>query len=144
AQAPTSTSRPARRSARTPPSTPTQSTRSTPPAPSSRPSSPSRSQIREFRVALQEREPLDAGRSVAVLGEDDLGEALLVGLLVVVLVAVDEHNEVGVLLDRSGFSQVGEDRPLVVTLLDGAGKLRHRQDRHVEVAREHLQVARNL
>ena len=40
------------------------------------------------------------GRAVAVLGEDDLGDPLLLGLLaVVVLVAVDEEDEVRVLFD---------------------------------------------
>ena len=63
---------------------------------------------------------------------------------VVVLVAVDEHHEVGVLLERPGLAEVGEDRPLVVALLDRARELRQRQDRHVEVAREHLQRARDL
>jgi len=45
-------------------------------------------------------------------------KALLVGLVVVVLVAVDEADDVGVLLDRSRLAQVGEDRALVVALLD--------------------------
>ena len=85
-----------------------------------------------------------AGGPVAVLAEDQLGDTLLVGLLVVVLVAVDEEDEVGVLLDRAGLAQVGEDRPLVLALLDGARELREREDRHVEVAREHLQLARDL
>ncbi len=85
---------------------------------------PSARQVGELRVALQERELDRVGRAVAVLGEDHLGQALLVGLLrVVVLVAVDEHDQVGVLLDRAGLAQVGEDRPLVVPLLDGAGEL---------------------
>src|SRR4051812_15461433 len=63
-------------------------------------------QVRELRVALEERELLRSGRSVAVLRQDDLGETLLIGLLVVVLVAVDEHDEVGVLLDRAGLAEV--------------------------------------
>ena len=80
-----------------------------------------------------------------MLGEDHLGETLRVGLLaVVVLVAVDEEDEVGVLLDRAGLAEVGEDRALVLALLDGARELGERDDRHVEVAGEHLQRARDL
>ncbi len=59
-----------------------------------------RRQVRELGVALQEAELDRVGGAVAVLGEDHLGEPLRVGLLaVVVLVAVDERDEVGVLLD---------------------------------------------
>ena len=52
-------------------------------------------------------------RAVAVLGEDQLGAARVLGVLVVVVVAVEEADEVGVLLDRAGLAQVGEDRALV-------------------------------
>src|SRR4051794_8222467 len=109
-------------------------------------SSPSlrRREIRELRVALEERELHRVGRAVPVLGEDHLGEALAVRLLVVVLVPVDEGDEIGVLLDRSGLAQVGEDRPLVRALLDRARELRQRDDRDVEVAREDLQRAGDL
>ena len=40
----------------------------------------------------------------------------------------------------AGLAQVGEDRSLVVALLDGARQLRHGEDRHVEVARQHLEL----
>ena len=40
-----------------------------------------------------------ADRSVAVLGENDLGQALILGMVVVVPVAVQEHDEIGVLLN---------------------------------------------
>src|SRR6516165_12319611 len=77
-----------------------------------------RCEIGELRVPAQERQLRHAGRTVAVLGEDDLCDSLLVGLLAeVVLVAVDEEDEVGVLLQAAALSQVGEDRTLVVALL---------------------------
>ena len=75
--------------------------------------------------------------------EVHLGQALLVGLRVVVVVAVDEEDEVGVLLEAAGLAEIREDRPLVVALLDGARQLREREDRHLEVAREHLELARD-
>jgi hypothetical protein len=62
---------------------------------------PSR-QIRELRVAPQKAQLDRVGRPVAVLREDQLRQALLIRLLaVVVVVAVDEQDEVGVLLDRA-------------------------------------------
>ena len=42
---------------------------------------PTRRQIGELRVPLQEAELDGAGRAVAVLGEDQLGDALRLGLL---------------------------------------------------------------
>ena len=53
-----------------------------------------------------------ADRAVALLGDDDLGGALLGGL-VVDDGAVEEHDHVGILLDGAGFAQVGHHRPLV-------------------------------
>ena len=53
-----------------------------------------------FGYLRQERQRDIADRPVAVLGDDDVGLAQPLGLPVVVLVAVDEHHEVGVLLDR--------------------------------------------
>src|SRR2546421_11212561 len=93
-------------------------------------------QVCELRIPLEERELDRVGRPVPVLGQDHLGDPLLIRLVVVVLVAVDEHDEVGVLLDRPGLAQGGHDRALVVALLDRAGELREGEDRDVEVARE--------
>src|SRR3979411_187182 len=48
-----------------------------------------------------------ADRTVALLGDNDLGFALDVGIVLLVdLFAEDEHYEVGILLDRTGFTQV--------------------------------------
>ena len=85
-----------------------------------------------------------AEAAVAVLGDDHVGDPLALGLLVVVLVAVDEHDEVGVLLDRARLAQVGEHRALVRALLDAAVELRERDDRALELARERLEPARDL
>ena len=72
------------------------------------------------------------------------GALLRLGALVVVLLAVDEHDDVGVLLDRAGFAQVGELRPLVLALLDRARELRQRQHRHVQLLGHRLQAAGDL
>src|SRR5688572_32707250 len=47
-----------------------------------------------------------ADRAVALLADDHLGHATLGGVLVVDLVAVDERDEVGVLLDGARLAQV--------------------------------------
>src|SRR4051794_24658147 len=70
--------------------------------------------VRELRIALQERELELARRAVSVLGDDDLRNALALGIRVVVLVAVDEHHQVGVLFDLAALPEVREDRSLVL------------------------------
>src|SRR3954468_15553949 len=70
-------------------------------------------QAQEARVLALEGERHVPEAAVAVLGDDEVGLARAVGVLVVVLVAVDEHDEVGVLLDLAGLAQVGEHRALV-------------------------------
>ena len=59
---------------------------------------------------------------------------LVVLAVVVHLGPVDEHHQVGVLLDGAGVAQVGEDRlPVAAPLLRGARQLRQRDDRHLEL-----------
>ena len=54
----------------------------------------------EAGVLAEEHQPLGADRAGAVLGDDHLGRALVGRLRVVDLVAVEEHHDVGVLLER--------------------------------------------
>ena len=61
-----------------------------------------------------------AGRAGAVLGDDDVGYPLALGGGVVDLFAVDEHDDVGVLLDRTRFTKVGEHRAVIRSGLDRA------------------------
>jgi len=89
---------------------------------------------------LEEDEADRADGAVAVLGEVELRDPGRLGLGVVVLVAVEEADEVGVLLDRAGLAEVGEDRPLVGALLRGAGELGDADDGDVELASEDLQA----
>src|SRR3954451_15858991 len=69
--------------------------------------------VGELRGARQEREHDLAHRSVAVLRDDDVRLAWALRIAIVVLVAVDEHDEVGVLFDLARFAQVREQRLLV-------------------------------
>ena len=107
-----------------------------------------------------------ADRAVALLGDDDISEAIgrltalfpaLVavveffrGLLramrrlgprQVILLAENEHDDVGVLLDRAGFTQIRQLRPLVLALLDGARELRAGDHRHFQFLGDCFQAA---
>jgi hypothetical protein len=75
------------------------------------------SEVGELRVALQERELHRVGGAVAVLGQDHFREPLLIGLVVVVLVPIDEGHKVRVLLDAVVDGHVLGDE--VVQSVDG-------------------------
>src|SRR5829696_10347686 len=92
----------------------------------------------ELAFELDFRRP---GRAVALLADDDFGLAVHqrhvelpffvfgradTGLLVgeVILLAVHEDHHVGVLFDRTGFTQVGQLRPLVFAVFDLTRELR--------------------
>jgi hypothetical protein len=102
-------------------------------------------EVFEARVVGEVGQLDRAGGAVALLGDDDLGFALEVFVFaVVVLLAVDEADDVGVLLDRAGLAQVGEQRLLVAgALLAAARELRERDDGHLHLFGERLQAARD-
>ena len=79
-----------------------------------------------------------------MLGDDDVRLAGPLGLLVVVLVAVDEHDQVGVLLDLAGLAEVRQERALVGASLDSARQLRDRDHGNVQLARQQLEAAADL
>ena len=62
----------------------------------------------------------------------------------VVFLAVHEHDNVGILLDRARFTQVGELRALVLAVLDLARELRQGDDRHGQLLGQRLQAGRDL
>src|SRR5262249_20832891 len=57
--------------------------------------------VLETRVLAEERELHVTDGPVALLGDDDLGDSLLVAVLDVHLFAIDEHDDVRILLDRA-------------------------------------------
>src|SRR5277367_3225226 len=72
-------------------------------------------------------------RAVALFGDDDLSFilgvriGLAVFITVVIRLAMNEGDDVGVLLDRSRFAEIGEHRLLVAAaLLRGTAQLRKR------------------
>ena len=48
-----------------------------------------------------------AGGAVTVFADDAFGHAFFVGIGVVVFITIHEHNQVGILFDGTGFTQVG-------------------------------------
>src|SRR5438045_7093315 len=85
----------------------------------------------EARELFLEKQIHDSGRTISLLADDHLGlslerVAVLVHRTVVEFLPVQEHDQVGVLLDGARFTKVGQLRPLVVAgaLLRRARELR--------------------
>ncbi|CRI63137.1 hypothetical protein THIOKS11170027 [Thiocapsa sp. KS1] len=78
---------------------------------------------------------------VALLGDDDLGDTLVLRVLVIDLVAIDEDDEVCILFDCARLAQIRHHGPLVRPLLETAIELRERDDRDVELLGECLERA---
>src|SRR5690242_13730545 len=118
------------------------------------------SKIAESRDLRLEFQRHLAGRAVALLGDDQFGEAIdalhvarpfgviledlgivalnrtlrLLGGGIIIL-TIDEPHHIRVLFDRARFAQVGKLRPLVLALLDRTAELRQCQNRHVKILR---------
>src|SRR4051794_29023347 len=73
--------------------------------------------VGELGGVLEEDEADCPDGSVSVLSDDQFGAAGGLGLRVVVVVAVEKADDVGVLLACAGPRGGGEDRPLVRRLL---------------------------
>src|SRR5699024_10101698 len=82
--------------------------------------------VLEPRVVALEGDRDGLGGAVSVLGHDEVRLAGARGFLLVVVLAVDEEDDVRVLLDRTGFAQVAHHRGLVGALLAATVQLRDR------------------
>ena len=65
-------------------------------------------------------------------------------VLQIIFFAVDEHHDVGVLLDRTGLAKVGQLRMLVIAAFDLARQLRQGDDWNIEFFRQSLQAGGDL
>src|SRR5947208_10904472 len=83
-----------------------------------------------------EAKPDGAGRPVAVFGQDQFGLALL---LVIGVVAMDEHDDVAVLLERARFPQIGQLWTLIGSRLRVPVQPGQRKDPDLELLRQELQ-----
>src|SRR5687768_16197441 len=83
-------------------------------------------EVFETREFPHEGELDDAGRSVPLLADDDLRHALGVGRrlvpLAVQILAIDEHDDVGVLLEGARLAQIRQLRAVVGPRLRRAGQ----------------------
>src|SRR5690606_2410574 len=82
-----------------------------------------RCEIFKSCVLADEGHAAGADGPVTLLADNQFGDTLVLGVGVVDLVPVDEHDHVRVLLDRTGLAQVRVDRTLVRALLQGAVEL---------------------
>src|SRR5690606_22206107 len=103
----------------------------------------------EPRALLAEVQLHGAGRTVALLADDQLRlalQTLLLGLRRrnVILGPAQEHDEIGVLLERAGLAQVGELRAVIGSLLGRARELGQRDDRHGQLLRQRLETPGDL
>src|SRR4029078_656635 len=95
----------------------------------------------EACMFLDERELRGPCRSVARLADDDLGNAF--GTLIrcaigitVLFFTIDEHDDVGVLLESARLAQVRQLRSMIGPRLRRARQLRERDDRYLEFLRQ--------
>src|SRR5271169_5219177 len=65
-----------------------------------------RSVVFELGVLAQEGELHIAGRAVALLGDDDIGDALARGIGLVHFFAVNQKNQVRILLEAARFAKI--------------------------------------
>src|SRR5215471_20744708 len=65
-------------------------------------------EVRKARLLAKKREAHDAGRTIALLGDDQFrrSRVWVVRIPVVRIVAVDQDDEVGILLEGAGFPQI--------------------------------------
>src|SRR5215472_15351157 len=95
-------------------------------------------------MAAEEDEIKAAGGAVALLGDDQLGlGALFVGdISLIEIRAVDEQDDVRVLLDGARFAEVGELR-LALLAFWRASQLAENEHGNLQFLRQRLQRARN-
>src|SRR5260221_599162 len=103
---------------------------------------PASLEVVEAGVVAAKLELDHAGGSVAVLSDDELGDAgPLIGF--VVLRPEKKHDDVRVLLDRARLAKVAQDRAFVGTLFRCTAQLRDRDHRDAQLASQSLQCARD-
>src|ERR1022692_530142 len=100
--------------------------------------------VHELRVLLLECERNLADGTIPMLGDDQVRLAGSLGILVVVLVAVDEHHQIGVLLEVPRLAQVRELWTLVRPRLHRTTQLGEGDHRHAKLACQDLQSAAQL
>ena len=70
-------------------------------------------QIAEACVLLLEEHLYGIGRAVAVLCNTELGDVRVLRILIVVVLTIEEHNDVRILFDGAGLTEIREHGALV-------------------------------
>ena len=77
-------------------------------------------------------------RAVTLFRDNNLRRVRVIRILIIIIVTVQEHNNVGILLDRSGLSKVRKHRPVIRSRLAGTGKLGQGDHRDAQLPRDGL------
>jgi len=83
----------------------------------------------ELRQVLAPIEFHGPGWTLALFGNDDLGDVRRLTRFVVHLVPIDECNDVTVLFNRAGVSQIAQDGSFIRALLNGKACIEMEDDR---------------
>src|SRR5262249_9907474 len=79
-----------------------------------------------------------------MLANQDLRNALFFGVGDIHLMAIEEHDDIGILFDRTGVAQIREHGPSVVTCLTGSGELRQDDHGNIKFLRQEFELARSV
>src|SRR5207249_2981883 len=104
-------------------------------------------EVLEPRELPDEGELDDARWAVALLADDQFGDALRIGrrlaLVLVLILAVDEDHDVGVLFERARLAQVGQLRPVIRPRFRRAAQLRQDDDGDIQLLRQPFHRSRD-
>src|SRR5699024_6770083 len=76
-----------------------------------------RRQIFKARIFADKRHMHSTDRSVTLLADNQLGKPLVVGVIGIIdFITIDESDQVGILLDGTGLTQIRHHRPFVGAL----------------------------
>src|SRR5437879_868330 len=95
-------------------------------------------EVQELGRPLEKKQLDLPRRTVAVLGHDDVGDALLVSIRVVLLITIDKEHNVRVLLERARLAQVRQLWNVRCPLFNRTTQLAQRQNGHAQLARQRL------
>ena len=98
--------------------------------------------ILKFRLRVNEPELSSSRWAVSLLSDDDLSYSwLFAGLFGLVLIAVDEHDEICILLNGTRLAKIAHHGAFISSLLNPSIELRQRNYRASQLFCKHLHSA---
>ena len=76
--------------------------------------------------------------TVAMFTDENVCNSLAFRVLIVDVFAIDEHHDIGILLDRTALAEIGQHRNRRFSGLDGATELRECNHRDIQLFRQRL------